>query len=226
MTHSMIACEEAQRLASERLDGALAAAQAALLDAHLAACADCRAVATDLARLRTATARLPALTPSRDLWDGIAARLATPVVPLRATRATRMRPSVRRLAAAAVIMVAATAGGTWMIATRSANRMSQPVAGPRLRPQLVAVADQKGIAAYEDAIAHLRDIVARRRGDLDAKTIAVLDTNLKVIDHAIAECAAALAADPASTVLAEQLNRVYDAKLALLRSAALLPSHT
>jgi hypothetical protein len=82
------------------------------------------------------------------------------------------------------------------------------------------------MAAYEGEIGALRNIIETRRSDLDSSTVAVLEKNLKLIDQAIAESKAALAADPASTFLAEQVSRAYDTKLELLRSAALLPSRT
>jgi flagellar biosynthesis/type III secretory pathway M-ring protein FliF/YscJ len=90
----------------------------------------------------------------------------------------------------------------------------------------VSVAVEKGMAAYEDEISALRDIIETRRNELDSATVAVLEKNLKLIDQAISESKAALTANPASTFLAGQVGRAYDSKLELLRSAALLPSRT
>jgi len=79
---------------------------------------------------------------------------------------------------------------------------------------------------YEREIAGLRRILRERRSDLDSTTVAVLETNLTVIDQAIAQSRAALAKDPASRFLGQQLNSALDKKLELLRTAALLPSRT
>jgi len=230
MTHPMISCDHAQSLVSERLDGALNDTQRAQLDAHLDACADCRAVAADLEKLHADAAALPLMTPSRDLWAGIEARLDAKVVSINAQRSFQLRFTGRQLAAAAAVLMAVTAGGTWFVTTRNAGlapAASTPAAAPATaRPELVSVANQKGVAAYQGEIAKLKDIIEQRRNELDPKTVAILEKNLKLIDTAIAECQAALSANPASAFLAEQLNRTYDIKLDLLRSAALLPSRT
>jgi methyl coenzyme M reductase subunit C-like uncharacterized protein (methanogenesis marker protein 7) len=133
------------------------------------------------------------------------------------------------VAAAAAVLIAVTAGGTWMAATRPATTVPPSVAGttaPAARTELVSVADQKGIATYVGEIGKLQDILQTRRNELDTATIAVLTKNLKLIDQAISESKAALAADPASAFLGGRLNHAYDTKLELLRSAAMLPSRT
>jgi hypothetical protein len=78
-------------------------------------------------------------------------------------------------------------------------------------------------ATYDREIASLRAIVTRRRADLDSGTVAVLERNLRIIDQAIAQSRAALARDPRSQFLGEQLTRALDSKVELLRTAALLP---
>lgn len=228
MTHPMITCDDAQLLVSDRLDGTLSDTQRAQLDAHLAGCVACREVSRDLEQIHAEAASLPTLTPSHDLWRSIEARIEAPVVSLESHRRSPMaRWSSRQLAAAAAVLMAVTAGGTWFVAVRSAGAPTERVAtSPGPRTELVAVASEKGMAAYESEIGALRNIIETRRADLDSATVAVLEKNLKLIDQAIAESKAALAANPASTFLAEQVGRAYDTKLELLRSAALLPSRT
>lgn len=229
MTYPMITCDDAQRLMSDLLDGTLSDTQRAQYDAHAAACNDCRVLARDLAQLRDDAAALPVMTPSRDLWRGIEARIQAPVVAFDAVPRRAMgRWTSRQVAAAAAVIVAVTAGGTWLAATRFPARMPQSSVATAASPrtEVVAVADQKGIATYEGEIGKLRRILDTRRGELDPTTIAVLEKNLTLIDQAITESRAALTADPASTFLAGRLNRAYDTKLELLRSAALLPSRT
>ena len=228
MTHPMITCDDALVLVSDRLDGTLSDTQRAQLDAHLAACAACRTVARDLEQIHAAAASLPTLTPSRDLWSGIEARLEDPAGSL----GTHQRGPIARwtswqMAAAAAVLMAVTAGGTWFVAVRSADSPTERVAtSPGPRTELVSVASEKGMAAYEGEVAAMRNIIDTRRADLDSATVAVLEKNLKLIDQAISESKAALAADPASTFLADQVSRAYDTKLELLRSAATLPSRS
>ena len=97
---------------------------------------------------------------------------------------------------------------------------------------------------YDREIAHLQTIVRERHSLLDTATIAVIQRNLAIIDSAIAQSRAALAAelakqhnrridvhcdetdDPNSRFLNEQLNSVLGQKVELLRTAALLPART
>jgi anti-sigma factor RsiW len=223
----MISCDDAQALIPDLLDGTLSDTQRALYDAHVADCAECRLLARDLAGIRDDAAALPTFSPSRDLWSGIEARIETPVVEMNARSRAIGRWTTRQFAAAAAVLIAVTAGGTWMVATRSPAVTTLPIAAvPAARTDLVSVADQKGIATYEGEIAKLHDVLATRRGELDSATVTVIEKNLVLIDKAIAESKAALAADPHSAFLAKNLNRAYDTKLDLLRSAATLPSRS
>ena len=79
---------------------------------------------------------------------------------------------------------------------------------------------------YDRDVARLRAILQERRSDLDSSTVTVLERNLELIDRAIAESRAALERDPGSEFLADQLARVMTKKVAILRTAALLPSRS
>ncbi len=68
--------------------------------------------------------------------------------------------------------------------------------------------------------------VEQRRATLDTATIGVIERNLGIIDAAIRESRAALARDPASALLNEQLNNALEQKVELLRTAVLLPVRT
>ncbi|HEY6358074.1 MAG TPA: hypothetical protein VIX35_07510, partial [Vicinamibacterales bacterium] len=79
---------------------------------------------------------------------------------------------------------------------------------------------------YDHQITALHQILQQRRARLDPKTVAVLDRNLAIIDSAIVQSRAALAHDPASAFLANQLDQSLNSKLELLKTAALLPAST
>ena len=81
-------------------------------------------------------------------------------------------------------------------------------------------------ATQSREIDRLRSIFARNRAQLDPRTAAIIEANLKVIDEAIAQSKAALDQDPASRFLNNQLNSALDKKLELLRTAAMLPNRT
>jgi hypothetical protein len=79
------------------------------------------------------------------------------------------------------------------------------------------------MAVYDEEISRLRSVI-KRRDDLDPKTVAAIQRSLGVIDTAIAQARAALAADPASAFLNKRLNDAQNKKVELLRTAAMLPS--
>jgi hypothetical protein len=81
-------------------------------------------------------------------------------------------------------------------------------------------------AVYSKEIAALQHIVNDRRTQLDSSTIAIIERNLRIIDVAIEQSKAALAKDPASRLLSDQLTRALDKKVELLRRAAMLPVNT
>jgi hypothetical protein len=81
-------------------------------------------------------------------------------------------------------------------------------------------------AVYAQEITALRAALDQRRGELDSATVAILERNLGVIDAAIQESRAALARDPRSPFLGDQLSRALDRKVHLLRRAAALPART
>lgn len=149
----------------------------------------------------SATGSAPVLAPTTVPDSGPAAvAMPTPAVTQVAARGSRTPSGARQ---------AAATGGR-----RSAPATSAVVAAP------LPVAAQ----AYDREIAGMRMIITERRKDLDPTTVRVLERNLRIIDQAIAESRAALAQDPASGLLAEQLTRAMKRKLELLRTAADLPA--
>lgn len=65
----------------------------AAMERHAAGCAPCRTLLADLRRLERDAASLPELTPSRDLWSGIADRIETPVVSIAPALAPAAAPA-------------------------------------------------------------------------------------------------------------------------------------
>jgi hypothetical protein len=79
---------------------------------------------------------------------------------------------------------------------------------------------------YGREIAMLQRIVSQRRTQLDSSTVAIIEKNLQIIDRAIEQSRAALARDPASRMLDQQLTHALDKKVELLRTAAMLQATT
>jgi hypothetical protein len=238
-------------------------------------------VLRDIENISKEAAAMPDLVPSRNLWQGIEARIAAPVIPLaaRPERKRRFAPAWMGVAAAALIV--STAGITYMLASHSlrptqgsavaqlkpidnqlqtntgsnsgvtpGSTAPSPVdGGPSTQPgatSRVVIGDaptrQRGIPArlasqstadrehsdlvYGKEIEMLQNIVSQRRAQLDSSTVAIIERNLQIIDAAIAQSRAALARDPASHMLDQQLTHALDKKVELLRTAAMLPAST
>jgi anti-sigma factor RsiW len=129
MTNSNMTCEAFDAALPDYLEGTLDDSLRASVEMHLRECVRCASLVRDLENIRRDAAALPDLAPSRDLWEGIEARIAAPVIPLaaRPERQRRLAPAWMGVAAAALIV--STAGITYLATARSfAPRQSATVA--------------------------------------------------------------------------------------------------
>jgi anti-sigma factor RsiW len=119
MTNSTMTCEAFDAALPDYLEGTLEDARRVSVEGHLSGCVRCAGLLRDIENIREDAAALPDLVPSRDLWQGIEARIAAPVIPLAAgrERQRRIAPAWMGIAAAALIM--STAGITYMLTARS-----------------------------------------------------------------------------------------------------------
>jgi Putative zinc-finger len=281
MTSSNMNCEAFDTTLPDYLEGTLDDSRRASAERHLSECVRCASLLRDIENISKEAAAMPDLVPSRDLWQGIEARIAAPVIPLaaRPERQRRFAPAWMGVAAAALIV--STAGITYMLAAHSlrptlgstvaqlkpidnqlqtntgsnsgvtpGSTAPSPVdGGPSTQPSAtsrVVTGDAPtrlgGISArlvsqssadrehsdlvYGKEIQMLQTIVSQRRAQLDSSTVAIIERNLQIIDSAIAQSRAALARDPASHMLDQQLTHALDKKVELLRTAAMLPAST
>ncbi len=108
---------------------------------------------------------------------------------------------------------------------RSGVVASAPTQASSTNAVLVSSPDARVVALdslYGREIATLRSVAESQLGLLDTATVNVVRRNLDIIDNAILESRAALASDPNSGFLLEQLDRAYERKVDLLRRLALL----
>jgi hypothetical protein len=283
MTSSNMTCEAFDAALPDYLEGTLDDSRRASVERHLSECVRCASLLRDIENIGKEAAALPDMVPSRDLWQGIEARIAAPVIPLaaRPERQRRFAPAWMGVAAAALIV--STAGITYMLtahslrstqggpvaqATPTNNRVptntgsASGVPAGRTAPSPVDIGiasterggatsrlapsdpsgRQGGIPArlasqstadrahsdlvYGREIEMLQKIVSQRRTQLDSSTVAIIEKNLQIIDAAIEQSRAALARDPASHMLDQQLTHALDKKVELLRTAAMLPVST
>jgi len=114
----------------------------------------------------------------------------------------------------------------------AANASRSGPSAPRsgIPATLVSQTDQTGSSpsdvVYGKEIEMLQQVVSQRKSQLDSSTVAIIEKNLQIIDAAIAQSRAALARDPASRLLSDQLTHALDKKVELLRTAALMPAST
>jgi hypothetical protein len=216
---------------SELADGD-SASDSAPMDArdvarHVADCAACRATIDRLRALLEQAAALPAsIDPPPLAWHGIRERVtrrrtASPGREIRWVREWGLR------AAAAVLLVAGSSALT-VLALRS--RTSEPVVADAARDAVATRVVPTAVSAversYADAVDELTRTLHDQRAALAPATIATLERTLRVIDEAIAEARAALAADPSNRALLDVLSANYEQKVQLLRRASELPART
>ncbi len=234
---------------SDYLDGELSADETAALEAHLRECTACTAVLNDLKRIVARAQTLEPRPPQADLWAGIAARTDRIAQPLPSTlietapsrsNARRVSLTLPQLAAAAVLLMAISAGVAVKLTAPKATTTPDAVAtvadqsaAPDTATSLSAAADRAdrevlvvpvGLAdaQYDAAVVDLEKALKAGRGRLDKATIDIVEHNLQIIDQAIAQARDALATDPANAYLSGHLVEARRRKLDLLRRAAAL----
>jgi anti-sigma factor RsiW len=199
------------------VDDELAGAERARIEAHLAACASCRALADSIVSLREDARRVYASAgagAARDQWNAIEA----------AIESRRRARSRAPLAAAAAIALLVGSGAVLYATLRG------PAADPAPAPVVAASADDSPAAAimvaYAPTLAELERALVVERDRLQPETIATLEANLALLNGAIREIEAALAADPAHKGNLESLDGMYQTKLDVLQQVVTLASGT
>jgi len=275
----MMTCDDVDGVLLDYLEETLDRDAQSAVEEHVAGCLRCNSMLRDIGSIRAQAAALPELTPSRDLWAGIATRIEPTVVPLGRPQQAPRRTWIPLAAAAAAALMIATAGVTYLATSRSMRSAGTVAAAPKAgastqqiaaapliveapieapapsaaptspsaaevasaraaeRPATRATSREVTLAsrqrvltasdiAYGDEIARLQKVITERRRELDPATVTVIEQSLKIIDAAVRQSRAALARDPKSGFLTDQLNNALDKKIELLRTVALLPSRT
>jgi hypothetical protein len=211
MTNNVLCDEFAERLA-DLLERDVDEATRAALESHALACQECGALLADLRKLRIEASNLPVLTPSRDLWSGIAERIDAPVIPLPTGEFAAARRRVRwtrwaSMAAAAVLLVALTSTSTYFLTVRG-GRTTLParVASGETKARLDSV---KQAAPTTQSSAE--SVVAVRRTDSAASRVEPSTTPV----------AAPTAAVPAARLVSNSkrsAEQVYASEIARLHA--------
>ena len=232
---------------NDYVDGRLDIKAIALIDKHLARCADCSGELASLRALVAATASLPkSVLPEDDIWADLAVRIderkgavlrselpGGMPAPSGANHSASRWRSRTWLAAAAVILVALSSAVTAVVLRPGGgHRVAQnlpdsgvSVLAPDAAPVLPA-SFRVAEGHYTQTIDELRLAVDAQRAQLNPETVRTVDRTIAVIDSAIAEARAALLADPNNRTLVDLLSASYQRKLDLLRRTSELGSRT
>lgn len=165
-------------------------------------------------RLREAVAALPdEIEPARDLWAAVHAGIDAERVQELGVAVPRRRViSVRVAAAAAVVLMAVTAGATWLLGPRTNVVINTGTGAALSNPDL-------GFVAYERSVSDLAALYERRAASLDPATREVLERSIKTIDEALEDARLALHRDPANAEVRAFVESAYQQKLDFLRRA-------
>jgi hypothetical protein len=201
------------------VDGTLPPDERARLEAHLQTCAECRALARDLQRIRETAGALDRLRPPDRVWERLAAAVPESG---RRPRAAAIWP----WAAAAAVLVA-TVG----LAVAVIQRMPAPGAPGARPPAALEAGNPAGQDPVESlaenlrivdehldkAVADLVRIAESEDSVLDPGVPAELAKNVALIDQAIAASRAALEEEPQNRPAQESLFAALRRKVSLLQ---------
>src|SRR5260221_11575585 len=223
-------CDVARERINELVEGGLDGAARVELEAHLATCPECAAIAEDLEVVRRAARGLAVLDPPERVWTGLARELPA--------RQAVSRPAPSRewvkgtLAVAAVLLAAvaipvvvrrgrvpqADAAPQARVATPQASAGTQAATQPADSQELKSLESelQQAESHYVNAIQKL-EVLAKDRRALDPRDAVILQKNLLVIDSAIGESRAALRTQPTSEMAQESLFEAFRSQIALLQ---------
>lgn len=204
---------------SAYLDDELSPDRRVAMTAHLDGCAECRAHLAGLEALVAAAPGYRGVAPSDRVWEGIRAGIEASrsvAFPARPAR----RYSLGHLVAAAATVAVLVGGGVWWALRPAPQPAALAGSGNPAVPALMPVASVLDDPEYDTAIRELETSLAAGRGVLDSATVAVIEENLRIIDAAIAEARAAIAADPSNAFLGGRVKLHMQRKLLLLRQAA------
>lgn len=210
---------------SDYLDGELSAPEREALDAHLLECADCGHTLQQLQAVVARASQVIDREPSRDLWSGIAARIAVgeqspATVVATSSGKRRISFSIPQLAAASVVLMLMSAGTMYVALNADKSAPVAEVSGPQTQPLPAGSASVRAVTRnYDAAVAELESVLQSNRDQLDSTTVRVLEQNLAIIDRAINDARSALGQEPANAYLSRYLDQAMQKKVQLLRRA-------
>ena len=212
-------CAQAHKLIGDQLEGTIGAADKAMLETHLATCADCRAIFEDFKRIADGARDLPKHEPSARVWTGVLAGVG-----LSGREPARERAAApgwgerffllgrARTAWAAALLLVVIAGGV-LVGTRI-GRNGAPALSAEDKRTLAKLEEAE--KHYQLAIEALQEAVGGRITSLDPLIAAAFARNLGDINAVIRACRDAVQANPADLSARAYLLDAYRNKVEFL----------
>lgn len=235
---------------SEYVDGTLADAERARIDAWLAEHPEGRRAVAELVEVtRRAVELAPRPVPEK-VWAGVQAGIRAARPQKGQVIRRRVSVSMVQLAAAAGVLLAVGVLGTWwtvrdragtplpavtqppvaMIHPTGDTATAAPSVPDRTLPMMpvrqarMAANTTRADQSYDRAIQDLQRVVAENRARLNPATVKVVEESLARIDAALARAERALRQDPRNTYLDDHVTEMRQRKLELLQRTAGLVS--
>ena len=221
-----MACQQYLNSVHELVDGTIGAIRRAELEQHLDGCDACRALVSDLQRIRDAAGALPEMRPPDRVWLQIAGRLRQEGRITTAAEPERTRHSYVAWLAIAAALVIAAGSAVMLVVPRNTPPSQAPAAAaaastPGATPEIASVeavnAVEAAQAQFEKAIADLEKVAKANQQALDPSTSATIEKNLGILYQAIADNRAAVKSEPASVAARETLFDALRQKVSLLQ---------
>jgi hypothetical protein len=221
-------CPRAKQDIQDLIDGALGPIRRGELEQHLDQCPACRALFDDLQQLRDAAASVDSLQPPDHVWLQIAGRLRQ-----EGRVHDRPKPIPSRhahyvwLAVAAALVLAVGASLVYVVvpdnppgADRSAGASGNAAATDTVQSGVEDLRQAERL--LQSGVAKLRDGLGSDGQALPAPVAATLESNLKILDQAIAESSAAVQAEPQNVAARDSLFDSLQRKISLLQDTIAL----
>ena len=212
------ACERHADALAALVDDVIDPRDREALDEHLAVCAACRDLLTDLRKIRALAAALEPLEPPARVWHDVRRQVVAAEQPPRPAGRWRHWWS---LGGAALAGAAAMAAAVLVIGPADLARspaLNDPD-DPAIRAAAAALVEIE--RPHAAAIRELEQHIGTA-APIPAAARDVLTRNLAVVDDAIAESRSVVATDPSAAIARDRLQAGLAHKLTLLRTMAAL----
>lgn len=221
-------CEQFDDRLDAWLQGRLTRNDRTAIEAHMASCAACRAMAADVRLLQREARLIGEEGPPAGAWERLAAHLEPQMAPRRAPATTGVprRVSWQGLAIAATLCLVIGASLIGLRHSLFTGVPDRPADGtddsPAALVQSIEFELEQAAEHYERAIAGLEQVASDTDSPLDPAMTAMLRENLSIIDQAIDDSRVALRTEPTSRFAQEHLFDAFRRKVALLQDTIAL----